>query len=102
MLSPRMREPGGALASKGNAKKQTAPPTPMQENGARGGWATDCSGSPLGSSLLLLTAGNDGTLCLWDVARSAAQGRGMQPQQLAKCDNLHSGELSHLVLLGPW
>ncbi|GAB4817375.1 hypothetical protein N2152v2_004421 [Parachlorella kessleri] len=56
------------------------------------------------SSLLLLTAGNDGTLCLWDVARSAAQGPSMQPLQLASCKDLHSGgifsmqEVCHRVL----
>lgn len=55
--------------------------------------AAESGGGGLGSSLLLLTAGNDGTLCLWDAARSAAQGRSVQPQQLARCTDLHSGEL---------
>lgn len=55
------------------------------------GGGEGATGSLLGSSLLLLTAGNDGTVCLWDAARSAAQGRGMQPQQLAKAEDLHSG-----------
>jgi hypothetical protein len=60
-----------------------------------------CAEPPAGSSgcgdaLLLLTAGNDATVCLWDLGRSAeaAGGRGLVPQCLAKATDLHSGEYS--------
>ena len=50
------------------------------------------------SSLLLLTAGNDGALCCWDVGRSAetgGSGRGSSvvPQCLARTTDLHTGGL---------
>ena len=63
-----------------------------EEEDAAGSSGGEGGCSPLGSTLLLLTAGNDGKLCLWDAARSAAQGRGMQPQQLAKREDLHAGK----------
>lgn len=69
------------------------------EAGATGGeeeesssWAQGAGANGFGSGLLLLTAGNDGALCLWDVARTTAQGRGVQPQRLAKVEDLHSGK----------
>jgi hypothetical protein len=70
----------------------------MQDSSVMTAWTAEAgcgSGAPLGSRLLLLTAGNDGTLCLWDVAKCAGQGRGVQPQQLARCDDLHSGTALH-------
>ena len=50
-----------------------------------------------GDALLLLTAGNDGAVCLWDLGRAAqtgggARGGGLVPQCLARSTDLHSGE----------
>jgi hypothetical protein len=59
---------------------------------------SSASSSDGGSGLLLLTAGNDATVCLWDLGRSAeaAGGRGLVPQCLAKATDLHSGEFFFL------
>ena len=60
--------------------------------------SSSVSSSTDGSSLLLLTAGNDGALCLWDLGRAAAtgsggRGGGLVPQCLARATDLHAGAL---------
>ncbi len=57
------------------------------------------------SSLLLLSAGNDGALCLWDLGRAAETGGSgrsgsVVPQCLARSADLHAGGHTDCQLLG--
>lgn len=66
--------------------------------GASGSTSADSAGDAAG--LRLLTAGNDGVVCLWDLSRSAeAGGRGgLVPECLARAAGLHQGEVSAALL----
>ena len=65
-----------------------------------GGGSGGSSGGGGGDVPLLLTAGNDGAVCLWDLGRSAGSGGGkggLVPQCLARACHLHDGELGWLA-----
>ena len=71
------------------------------EASASGSGSASAGGLEGPTPLLLLTAGNDGQVCLWDLRRSAEMGgggsgggSGMVPQCLAQEAHLHSGELA--------
>ncbi|KAL4448255.1 hypothetical protein ABPG75_005474 [Micractinium tetrahymenae] len=63
-----------------------------------GAAAADSMAGAAAAGLRLLTAGNDGAVCLWDVARAAeAGGRGgVVPQCLARSTSLHQGGIFSL------
>lgn len=67
------------------------------------GSSSSSDGDP--GSLLLLSAGNDGELCLWDLGRAAetgsgGRGGGLMPQCLARSTDLHAGGCMHNLLAG--
>ncbi|KAL4423386.1 hypothetical protein ABPG77_004317 [Micractinium sp. CCAP 211/92] len=67
--------------------------------GASGSTSADSAGGAAAvAGLRLLTAGNDGVVCLWDLSRSAeAGGRGgLVPECLARAAGLHQGGIFSL------
>lgn len=70
-------------------------------NGNDGGSGSTSGSSPTDvSALRLLSAGNDGRVCLWDLGRAAqagGRGGGLVPQCLASSADLHSGEWVHFA-----
>lgn len=77
----------------------------VQFAGGSGGDSSGGSGDAPGAPLLLLTAGNDGAVCLWDLGKAAEVGGGggsLMPQCLAKATDLHTSEWVPLGLFVLW
>lgn len=77
----------------------------VRGSSSRASSSSSSDGEP--SSLLLLSAGNDGALCLWDLGRAAetgsgGRGGGVVPQCLARSTNLHGGGCMRNLLAGCW
>lgn len=71
------------------------------------GWISDiqlCDGnssSDNNGGVLLLSAGNDGAVCLWDISKTAAVGaRKEMPRCLARGDDLHRGGVFSMHAMG--
>jgi hypothetical protein len=86
----------GAAALAAGARGAGAALPPLLSAKLHAGWVADVQlldgvpGADDAEKILLLTAGNDGALSVWDVGRASATGRAA-PERLAHSENAHGG-----------